>query len=64
MFPIMGSGFGNSQNGLNFPSNQQNPFSFSNPLLSNDGTNQKNYNPSSIPQNSMFSLFQNIQNRQ
>jgi hypothetical protein len=46
MFPMMGSGFGNNQNGLNFPNNQQNPFSFPNPLLSNNGVNQPSSNSS------------------
>ena len=63
MFPIMGSGFGNNQNGLNFPNSQQNPFSFSNPLLSNDAVNRQSSNSSSIPQNNMISLFQNIQQK-
>lgn len=63
MFPMMGSGFGANQNGLSFPNNQSNPFSFQNPLLSNNNTNQANSN-TSVPQNNIFSLFQNLQNVQ
>lgn len=64
MFPMLGSGFGANQNGFNFPSNQQNPFSFSNPILSNGEINQQPPNSSSAPQNNMFSFFQNLQNSQ
>jgi hypothetical protein len=57
MFPMMGSGFGNGQNGVNFPNN---PLSFAN-LLSSNNANQTNSNASSAPQNNIFSMFQNPQ---
>ena len=64
MFPLMGSGFGMNQEGMNFPNSQPNPFLFSNPLLSSNGGNQQNFNSLSGQQNGMSSLLQNLQNIQ
>ena len=69
LFPMMGSGFGMNQ-GMYFPNSQTNPFSFSNPLLSNSGLNPSNLssNPtnlnSSAPQNNLMSMLQNLQTAQ
>lgn len=64
-FPMMGSGFGNNQ-GMNYPSNQPNPFQLVNPLLANGNLNsiQSNQNETNPQSSGLLSLIQNMQNIQ
>jgi hypothetical protein len=64
-FSMIGSGFGNNQ-GMNYPSNQQNPYQFINPLLANGNLdlNQNNQNGTNSQNSGLLSLIQNMQNIQ